>query len=287
MPDSAARRPAGGSCCLSSTGRNAAAMGLGMTQPTTYGRLAGKVAIVTGAASGIGRAIAVAFADAGARVVASTAHNAAGLMNTQSLAPAGSMVTFMANAAAAQDVEALVAFAEKSFGRLDILCNNAGIIASGLTEHISEQEWDEVMAVNLKSAFLGCKYAIPAMRRARGGSIINLGSVNSFVGTPSYSHYCASKGGVLMLTRTVALECAKDQIRVNAICPGMIDTPMNARFEQEVGGREKLEEICLSLQPLGLGRPEQVAAVAVFLASDESSLITGADIVVDGGFTAQ
>lgn len=258
-----------------------------MTHPTTHGRLAGKVAIVTAAAGGIGRAIAIAFANAGARVVASTARNAEGLALTQSLAPADSTTTFMANAAVAKDVEALVAFAEQTHGRLDILCNNAGILKSALTEHISEQDWDEVLAVNLKSAFLGCKHAIPAMRRSRGGSIINIGSVNSFVGTPSYSHYCASKGGALMLTRTVALEYAQENIRVNAICPGMIDTPMNANFEQEVGGRAKLEEICLTLQPLGLGRPEQVAAVAVFLASDESSLITGASIVVDGGFTAQ
>lgn len=251
------------------------------------GRLHGKVAIVTGAASGIGRAIALAFATEGARVIASTAHNEAGLIETQAMAPRGSITCFKADASIASDAAAVVALAEEKYGRLDIMCNNAGVIASGLIEDIGEDEWDRVIAVNLKGTFLGCKYAVPAMKRAGGGSIVNLGSVNSQVGTAGYSHYCASKGAVLMLTKCVALEGARYRIRANVICPGMIDTPMNAAFEQEVGGRAAMEQACATLQPLGMGRPEQVAAVAVFLAADESSLMTGSEVTVDGGFTAQ
>jgi NAD(P)-dependent dehydrogenase (short-subunit alcohol dehydrogenase family) len=258
-----------------------------MSQLTGSGRLSGKVAIVTGAAGGIGRAIALAFANEGARVIISTARNEKGLLQTQSMGPSGSIAVRMADASVAADVEGLVAFAEEKFGRLDVICNNAGVVTAALTEDLSEQDWDRVIDVNLKGTFLGCKYAIPAMKRVNGGSIVNIGSINSFVGVPMYSHYCASKGGVLLLTKTVALEHAKDKIRANVICPGWIDTPMNEASMEEMGGRSKMEEICLTVQPLGLGRPEQVAAAAVFLASDESSLVTGTDIVVDGGFTAQ
>jgi len=258
-----------------------------MPQRKGLDRLEGKVAIVTGAASGIGRAIALAYANEGAKVVISTARNEQGLIETQSMTSKSSVLRFMADSSVAADVEALVRFAEKTFGRLDILCNNAGTIAAALTEEISEQDWDRVIAVNLKGTFLGCKYAIPAMKRSNGGSIVNIGSVNSLVGSAGYSHYCASKAGVLLLTKTVALEYASHGIRANIICPGMIDTPMNEPYEKELGGRAAMEQMCSTLQPLGLGRPEQVAAAAVFLASDESSLITGADILVDGGFTAQ
>ena len=253
----------------------------------SYGRLEGKVAIVTGAASGIGRAIAIAFATEGAKVVISTARNRGGLIETQSMAGSSSISCLMADASVAADVAALVAHTEETFGRLDILCNNAGMISMALTEDLSEEDWDHVIDVNLKGTFLGCKYAIPAMKRGGGGSIINMGSVNSMVGSAGYSHYCAAKAGVLLLTKTVALEYAPHGIRANAICPGLIDTPMNEPYEKELGGRAAMEEMCLKLQPLGLGKAEQVAAAAVFLASDESSLITGSDILVDGGFTAQ
>ncbi len=262
-------------------------MGGTMSQVIAKGRLTGKVAIVTGGASGIGRAMALSFANEGARVVIATAHNENGLIETQAMAPNGSIERFMADASIGTDVEALVAFTEHRFDRLDIMCNNAGVLTTAPIEEMSEQEWDRVIDVNLKGTFFGCRYSIPALRRAGGGSIINIGSVNSVVASAGYGHYCAAKGGVLMLTKTVALECAAQRIRANVICPGIIDTPMNATFEQTMGGRKQFEDACLALQPLGIGRPAQVAAVAVFLASDESSLITGTEIMVDGGFTAQ
>jgi dihydroanticapsin dehydrogenase len=258
-----------------------------MPQLTGLNRLSGKVAIVTGAAGGIGRAIAIAYANEGAKVIISTDRNEKGLLETQSMAPKGSIVGRVADASVAADVRGLVALAEDKFGRLDVMCNNAGIITSASIADMSEEDWDRVIDVNLKGTFLGCKYAIPAMKRANGGSIINIGSINSFVGEPLCGHYCASKGGVLLLTKTVALECAKDKIRANVICPGWIDTPISEPYIEELGGRKKMEEVCATLQPLGMGKPEQVATAAVFLASEESSLITGTDILVDGGFTAR
>lgn len=257
------------------------------TEKVVQGRLWGKVAIVTGAAGGIGRAIAIAFVNEGAKVVATTSRNLAGLRETQALAPAGAIEILQADASLAADAMAMVRFAEDKFGHLNILCNNAGVLTDATVENTTEEDWDRTIDVNLKGPFLGCKYAIPAMRRAGGGSIVNIGSVNSFVGEPLHVAYCASKGGVLLLTKCVAIEYAKEKIRANAVCPGWIDTPMNTQYIENLGGLEKVEEMLESVQPLGTGRPEQVAAAAVFLASDESSLVTGTSILVDGGLTAQ
>jgi dihydroanticapsin dehydrogenase len=250
-------------------------------------RLTGKVAVVTGAASGIGRAIAVAFSNEGANVVISTDRNVDGLKQTMSFGVPGTMAMRQSDCSVAKDMEALVAFAEEKFGKLDIMCNNAGVVTDALIADMTEEEWDRVIDVNLKGTFLGCKYAIRAMKRAGGGSIINIGSVNSFVGEQLHSHYCATKGGVLMFSKCAALEYAKDKIRTNVVCPGWIDTPMNYEYIANLGGLEKVEAMLETIQPLGTGRPEQVAAAAVFLASDESSLITGTSILVDGGLTAQ
>lgn len=250
-------------------------------------RLAGKVAIVTGAAGGIGRAIAVAFAHEGAKVVISTGRNEAGLRETQALAPSGSIEYRMADSSVAADVEALVTYAEERFGKLNIMCNNAGILTDATLVETTEEDWDRTIDVNLKGTFLGCKYAIPAMIRAGGGAIVNIGSVNSFVGEPLHVAYCASKGGVLLLTKCAAIEYAKEKIRANCVCPGWIDTPMNTTYIENLGGLQEVEEMLETVQPLGTGRPEQVAAAAVFLASDEASLITGTSLLVDGGLTAQ
>ncbi|MGV8953238.1 MAG: SDR family NAD(P)-dependent oxidoreductase [Cypionkella sp.] len=258
-----------------------------MTGDAASGRLAGKVAIVTGAAGGIGRAIAVCFATEGARVVISTAHNLAGLQETAMMAPEGSIITQQADSSIATDVEGLVRLAEERFGKLDILVNNAGILTDATLVETTEEDWDRTIDVNLKGTFLGCKYAIPAMQRAGGGSIVNIGSVNSFVGEPLHVAYCASKGGVLLITKCAAIEYAKDKIRANAVCPGWIDTPMNTEYIENLGGLAQVEAMLETVQPLGTGRPEQVAAAVLFLASDEASLVTGTSLLVDGGLTAQ
>lgn len=258
-----------------------------MSKAEGSGRLAGKVAVVTGAASGIGRAIAVAFANEGAKVVATTDRNIEGLKETQAQAPEGSIEVKLADASKASDVQDVFAFAEETFGKLNVICNNAGIVTDAMIVDTTEEDWDRTIDINLKGAFLGAKYGIPALQRAGGGSIINLGSVNSFVGEPLHVAYCASKGGVLMLTKCAAIEYAKDKIRANVVCPGWIDTPMNTEYIENLGGLKEVEKMLETVQPLGTGRPEQVAAVAVFLASDESSLVTGTSILVDGGLTAQ
>jgi NAD(P)-dependent dehydrogenase (short-subunit alcohol dehydrogenase family) len=258
-----------------------------MSAATGLGRLAGKIAVVTGAAGGIGRGIAIAFANEGAKVLISTDRNEKGLAETQSLAPTGSITTRMADASRYADMEALIGEALSQFGKLDVMCNNAGIVTDALIGDMTEEEWDRVIAINLKGTFLGTKFAIRAMQKTGGGSIVNIGSVNSFVGEALHAHYCATKGGVLMLSKCAALEYAKDKIRTNVICPGWIDTPMNYEYIANLGGLAKVEEMLKSVQPLGCGRPEDVAAAAVFLASDESRLITGTSILVDGGLTAQ
>jgi NAD(P)-dependent dehydrogenase (short-subunit alcohol dehydrogenase family) len=252
-----------------------------------YDRLSRKIAIVTGAAGGIGRAIAVKFAQEGAKVVATTRKNLSGLDETVRMAPQGSVVARQVDSSCAAQVRDLVAFTVRELGKLDIICNNAGIITDATLAETTEEEWDQTLDINLKGVFLGCKYAIPEMMSVGGGSIINIGSVNSFVGEPLHSAYCASKGGILMLTKCAAIEYAKYKIRANCICPGWVDTPMNAKYIQDMGGYEKLEKLLEGVQPLGNVQPEDVAATATFLASDESSLITGSAIMVDGGLTAQ
>lgn len=256
-----------------------------MSAAIQNGRLMGKVAIVTGAASGIGRGIAFAFAQQGAKVVITTNSNIAGLEETRNLAP-DAIEARRADSAVAADVEAVVAYAEKRFGHIDILVNNAGIQTEATLVETTEEDWDRTIDVHLKGAFLGCKYAIPAMQRAGGGSIINIASVNSFVGETLHVAYCAAKGGMIMLTKCAAIEYAKDKIRANAVCPGWIDTPLNTSYVEAMG-TEMVAKLLAQRQLLGMGRPEQVAAAAVFLASEEASLITGTSLIVDGGYTAQ
>lgn len=242
------------------------------------GRLAGKVAVVTGAGSGMGTAMVRQFCAQGAKVIA------ADVSGKQDALPAelgGACLSIHADVSKSADVRAMLDLAVERFGRLDVLCNNAGIQGQiAPTADHDEDAFDEVIAVNLRGVFLGMKHAIPLMLKTGGGSIVNTSSMASlvaFIGMPGYS---AAKGGVSMLTKLTAAEYASQGIRVNAILPGAIDTGMTKALPKDY-----LEGAVAATLMGRIGTPDEIAHLAVFLASDESSFITGTLIPVDGGYT--
>lgn len=243
--------------------------------------LEGKVAIVTGGTRGIGRAIAERFAAVGAHVVTSARREPRKRIRQEG-------VTFVrADVARESDVQALFDRTRERFGRLDVLVNNAAIQLEKSIEHTSEAEWDALMNVNLKGVFLCCRQALAPMRAGGGGSIVNVGSYDGFVADPGLAAYCASKGGVHALSRAIAVDHGKDGIRCNVICPGWIRTGMMDAYLHSLPDPEEAERAVIDQHLLGrLGRPEDIANLALWLASDESTFATGQLYVHDGGLTA-
>ncbi len=251
------------------------------------GRLEGKVALITGGGNGMGREASVLFASEGAKVVVADLSEPGGRATVEAVEAVGGEAAFVAvDVSDAAQVEAMVEATTERFGALHVLYNNAGVFPSedaGATD-TPEATWDRVLDVNLKGVWLGCKYAIPALVSAGGGSIVNVASFVAFMGAATAQiAYTSSKGGVLALTREVAVEHARSGIRANALCPGPVDTPLLADLMADPARRaRRLVHI-----PMGrLGRPDELARAALFLASDDSSFMTGAALVVDGGITA-
>lgn len=250
-------------------------------------KLAGKAAIITGAAQGIGLGIARVFAAEGA-AVALADQSEAGEAEAAALRAAGAEAIFVrADVTREAEVRQLVATAAAHFGRLDCVVNNAGIVAVRTVEESSVEEWDQVMAVNVRAIFLTAKYALPHMRRAGGGSILNVASVSSFIAQQGTPAYCASKGAVLMLTKALALDYGRERVRVNCICPGITDTPMLRYHVRHAPDPEAHLRGRLARVPGGeLLHPEDMGRAAAFLCSDEAAGITGTSLVVDGGYIA-
>jgi NAD(P)-dependent dehydrogenase (short-subunit alcohol dehydrogenase family) len=251
------------------------------------GRLDGKVALITGAGNGMGRCAADLFAGEGARVVVADFDEELGTGAVAAIEAAGGEAAFArVDVSNGDDVEAMVRFAMERFGALHVLYNNAGIFPAddGGAIETPEPTWERVMDVNLKGVWLGCKHGIPAMLASGGGSIVNVASFVALMGAATAQiAYTASKGGVLSMTREIAVEYARQGIRANSLCPGPIATPMLEELMSDPARRQRR----LVHIPMGrLGRAEELAKAALFLASDESSFMTGAQLVVDGGITA-
>ena len=244
----------------------------------------GKVAVVTGGSSGIGRATCLELFHRGAAVAVVDRDEAAGEKLTGEANDKSRIRFFRADLSRNKEVQALIPDIVQAFGGIDILISNAGIQTYGSATTTTEEEWDKTLAVNLKSGFLASKYSIPEMIKRGGGAIVITASVQSLAGQRNSLAYMVSKHGLLGLTRSIALDYAKDNIRVNAICPGAIDTPMLRWSASLDDDPEGVIAACHKMHPLGrMGKPEEIARVIAFLASDEASFITGTAVVADGG----
>ena len=250
-------------------------------------RLKEKVCVITGGGSGIGRATALLFAQEGARLVVADKRNAQKV--AAECANKGAQATAVeADVAVAADVRRTIEAAVERFRRLDVLVNNAGYGITGSVVETDEEDWDALMAVNVRGVFLCSKYAIPAMRRGGGGTIVNTASVVAAVGVGDRAAYCASKGAVAALTRAIAIDHVGEGIRCNAIAPGTIDTPYFNDILKTSADLAATRKALAARQLLGrLGTPEEIAAGILFLASDESRFATGTILTLDGGMTAQ
>ncbi len=244
----------------------------------------GKVAIVTGAGTGIGRAISFLFAREGAKVAVTDIDvGAAEATVAEIVETGGSALAIEADVTEAAGVENMMRATVTTYGHLDVLINNAGVGTDGDVVELPEKEWQRILDVNLKGVFLCCKYAIPAMKKSGGGSVVNIASTAAFVGGSVSCVYPASKAGVVALSKSTALRYAHNNIRVNCVCPGHVDTALTYTLKDP-----KVKAALIRKYPLGrLGAPEEIANAVLFLASDEASFITGTELIVDGGYTAQ
>jgi NAD(P)-dependent dehydrogenase (short-subunit alcohol dehydrogenase family) len=251
-------------------------------------RLKGKVAIITGGNSGIGQATAILFAREGARVVIAARDSGSGHQTVDMIKAFGGEAVFIQTDVSKElEVRSLIMQVIVKFKRIDILFNNAGIELTKPVTETTEEELQRILDVNLKGVFFGCKYAIPYMLKNKSGSIINTASSAGVVGMPNLAAYSASKGAVISLTRQTAVEYAEQGIRVNAICPGAIMTPMLRRYIDMAPNPLAAEEKMAEVHPMKrVGKPEEIANAALFLASDESSFMTGQALCVDGGLTS-
>lgn len=253
------------------------------------GRVDGKACVVTGAGSGIGKAIAERLAEEGGKVLCVDLNGETAIATAEAIHHAGNTAqAFTADVSDPKQVDTFVAHCVELYGRIDVLVNNAGVNIPGVFHEVSDEVIDKTLNVNVKGAIYGCRAAIPHMLHNSSGSIVNISSVNGLVSEPFLAVYSASKGAIVMLTKGVALDYAKQGIRCNAICPGWVDTPINYAHAKMLGGLEKVYSTIDSFQPIGRpGEPREIAHLALFLASDEASFITGSIIAADGGMTAQ
>jgi dihydroanticapsin dehydrogenase len=248
-----------------------------------------KVAIVTGAGSGIGEASAIRLAEEGATVICADINGAAAESVAQGIVASGGKATSAAiDISDDMQCDAVVASAIKDFGTVDILVNNAGVNLPGVFHEVTNETIDRTLSVNIKGAMYLTRAVLPAMLKQGSGSIVNMSSVNGLVSEPFLSVYSASKGAIVMFTRGIALDYAKTGVRCNAICPGWVDTPINHAHAKMLGGLDHVYKTIDSFQPIGRpGTPREIANLVLFLASDESSFMTGSIVSADGGMTAQ
>ena len=248
-------------------------------------RVAGKVALVSGAARGIGAATAKLLAQEGAAVVLGDVLEKEGQETAARIVAAGGRATFIPlDVARPENWQQVIAAAVAAYGKLDILVNNAGISGRAAVAETDVATWERVLEINGKGVFLGIKAAIPELRKAGGGSIINISSIYGIIGSETSAAYHASKGAVRILTKAAAIQYAADHIRVNSVHPGFVDSPMTAASH----ALPEVHHLRISRTPLGrMGTPEDIAAGILYLASDESSFVTGSELVIDGGMTAQ
>jgi NAD(P)-dependent dehydrogenase (short-subunit alcohol dehydrogenase family) len=250
------------------------------------GRIRGKVALVTGAGSGIGAACAVRFAAEGATVAGLDLQPPVSESWQRAAGRGASTLSLACDVRDESAVERAVAEVIARFGRIDVVVNAAGVAGGGAVHALAIEEWDRIVDTNLKGTFLVCKHALARMLGSGGGNVVNIASIEGLEGTEGGSAYNASKGGVVLLTKNLAIDYGRKNVRVNCICPGFIDTPMTASVFSQPGMEEYLEKFREAHQLGRVGKPEEIASAALFLVSDDASFVTGHALVVDGGFTA-